>query len=491
MNLLEISNVTKRFAGLVALNDVSLSVNEKEVVGLIGPNGAGKTTLFSLIAGSLTPTSGNISFNGKKISGLPSNRICKLGVARTFQIPRPFPELTVFENIEVAEMFGHSGISSKKKIGTPSEICEIVGLGKKRKIVAKTLSVSDKKRLEVGRALATRPMLILLDEFAAGLSAQESEWATKFVRQMQNDYGLSIVWIEHVMHVLMKNVDRVFVLDHGVKIAEGPPNEIVKNEKVLEAYFGGKEKWESSSNKKRAEVDEILSVSNLSVYYGETRALWDVNFNVLRSELVAIIGSNGAGKTTTLRSVQGVIKPKSGKIVFLSKDVTEISANKNTSSGMSLIPEGRGLFLRMNVRENLELGAFTKRARKNLNQNLQRMYELFPILKERSTQTAGSLSGGEQQMLAIGRALMSEPQLLMLDEPSLGLAPIMATKVFQTLKELKQSSNLTILLVEQNVNAALGIADRAYLFENGRVVREGTPDKLRDDPVIRQSYLGI
>jgi branched-chain amino acid transport system ATP-binding protein len=239
------------------------------------------------------------------------------------------------------------------------------------------------------------------------------------------------------------------------------------------------------------EREVILSVSDLSVYYGETRALWDVNFNVTRSELVAIIGSNGAGKTTTLKTVAGIIKPRSGKISFASIDVTSVPANKNTASGMALVPEGRGLFSRMSVRENLELGAFTKRARRNLVKNMQRIYELFPILKERTQQVSGSLSGGEQQMLAIGRALMSEPRLLMLDEPSLGLAPIMVAKVFQTLNELKETSDLTILLVEQNVNAALAIADRAYLFENGRVVLEGDPDKIRNDPEIRQSYLGI
>ena len=246
-----------------------------------------------------------------------------------------------------------------------------------------------------------------------------------------------------------------------------------------------------SNNNDGGRKEEILGVSDLSVYYGETRVLWDISFKVMRSELVAIIGSNGAGKTTTLKSVQGLVKPRSGKVRFGSRDITGVAANKNTAFGISLVPEGRGLFSKMSVRENLELGAFTKRARGHINQNLKRIYGLFPILKDRSSQMAGSLSGGEQQMLAVGRGLMSEPQLLMLDEPSLGLAPIIAANVFKALNELKNTSDLTILLVEQNVQAALGIADRAYLFENGRVVLEGTPDKIRDNPVIRQSYLGI
>jgi branched-chain amino acid transport system ATP-binding protein len=232
-------------------------------------------------------------------------------------------------------------------------------------------------------------------------------------------------------------------------------------------------------------------VSNLNVFYGDTQALWDISFKVLRSELVSIIGSNGAGKTTTLKSIQGLVKPQSGSVKFDSKDITGISANRSTALGISLVPEGRGLFSRMTVRENLELGAFTKRARKNLKQNLERVYELFPVLKDRSTQSAGLMSGGEQQMLAVGRAIMSEPQLLMLDEPSLGLAPIVVSRMFKALSELKRTSSLTIILVEQEVRGALEIADRAYLFENGRVVLEGTADSLRDNQIVRQSYLGI
>ncbi len=248
----------------------------------------------------------------------------------------------------------------------------------------------------------------------------------------------------------------------------------------------------SSDGAKPSETKEpILDVDGLSVYYGETQALWSISLKVLSSELVTIIGSNGAGKTTTLKSIQGLVKPRSGNVRFHSQDITGISANKNTANGISLVPEGRGLFTTMSVKENLELGAFTKRARHHIIQNLDRIYGLFPVLKDRSTQTAGSLSGGEQQMLAIGRALMSEPQLLMLDEPSHGLAPMTAARVFSALDELKKTSNLTILLVEQDVQAALRIADRAYLFENGKVVLEGSPDQMKDDPVIRQSYLGI
>ena len=235
----------------------------------------------------------------------------------------------------------------------------------------------------------------------------------------------------------------------------------------------------------------VLSASQLCVGYGETRALWEVNFELKRSEVVALIGPNGAGKTTTLNAVQGLVRPESGKVRFGSMDITGMRANEVTASGVSLVPEGRGLFSAMTVKENLQLGAFTKRARGNLESSLEKAYATFPVLRERSGQAAGSLSGGEQQMLAIARGLMSEPEVLMLDEPSLGLAPLMVSKVFKTLAELQEATGITIFLVEQNVEAALSIADRAYLLEEGRVTLEGDAGAMRGNPKIREAYLGL
>ena len=234
----------------------------------------------------------------------------------------------------------------------------------------------------------------------------------------------------------------------------------------------------------------LLGVEGLSAGYGQAQALWDLSFIVNRGELVVLVGSNGAGKTTTLRSVQGVLKPRSGKVTFDSKDVTGLPANKVTALGLSMVPEGRRLFTTMTVEENLQLGAFSKRARGLMRENLSTVHELFPVLKERAKQRAGSLSGGEQQMLAIGRGIMSNPEMLMLDEPSLGLAPIMVSKVFDALKALKERG-LTILLVEQNVEASLSIADRGYLLDNGRMTFEGNADQFRANKDLREAFLGL
>jgi branched-chain amino acid transport system ATP-binding protein len=235
----------------------------------------------------------------------------------------------------------------------------------------------------------------------------------------------------------------------------------------------------------------ILNASQLCVSYGETQALWEVSFELKKSEIVALIGPNGAGKTTTLNAVQGLVRPESGKVRFGSMDITGMRANEITAAGVSLVPEGRGLFSAMTVKENLELGAFTRRARANLRSSMEKTYATFPVLRERSGQAAGSLSGGEQQMLAIARGLMSEPEVLMLDEPSLGLAPMMVSKVFKTLAELRETTRIAIFIVEQNVEAALSMADRAYLLEEGRVTLEGGADSMRGNPKIRQAYLGL
>jgi branched-chain amino acid transport system ATP-binding protein len=237
-------------------------------------------------------------------------------------------------------------------------------------------------------------------------------------------------------------------------------------------------------------MEGLLTVSGLNVSYGAAQALWDVSFTVGKGELVVLVGPNGAGKTTTLRTVQGVLKPKSGSVAFGSRDITGFAANKVTGLGLCLVPEGRGLFTTMTVEENLQLGAFSRRARSRVRDNLSTVYELFPILKERKGQRAGSLSGGEQQMLAIGRGMMSSPEMIMLDEPSLGLAPIIVSRVFKVLKELKDRG-LTILLVEQNTEASLAIADRGYLLDNGKIGFKGKPEEFRANQSLKEAYLGL
>ena len=235
-------------------------------------------------------------------------------------------------------------------------------------------------------------------------------------------------------------------------------------------------------------MEPILKVDNINVYYGSIHAIKGVSFEVNQGEIVTMIGANGAGKSTTMNTVAGLLKPRSGSIVFEDKDITHMPASKVVSLGLALCPEGRRVFQQMSVRENLEMGGYTRQA-SEIAPSLEQVFELFPRLKERQRQVAGTLSGGEQQMLAMGRAMMSKPKLLMLDEPSMGLAPLLVEQIFDIILSLNKAGT-TILLVEQNAQMALSIADRAYVLETGNIFKEGSADMLMHDDAVRKAYLG-
>ncbi len=233
----------------------------------------------------------------------------------------------------------------------------------------------------------------------------------------------------------------------------------------------------------------LLEVENIHSYYGHIHALRGVSLRVDEGEVVTLIGSNGAGKTTTLRSIHGILAPREGRIVFRGEEIQGKPAHDMIKKGIAQSPEGRRIFSRMSVHENLEMGAYHRSDRDGIQEDMERVYDLFPRLKERVKQEAGTMSGGEQQMLAIGRALMSRPKLLLLDEPSMGLAPVLVERIFQTVEEINKQGT-TILLVEQNANVALEVATRGYVLEAGTIVNAAPAEKLREDPKVREAYLG-
>jgi branched-chain amino acid transport system ATP-binding protein len=237
-------------------------------------------------------------------------------------------------------------------------------------------------------------------------------------------------------------------------------------------------------------ADTLLEVDSLEAGYGEVQVLWGLSLKALRGKLTAIVGANGAGKTTTLRALAGTIAPWRGKVVFDGEDVTRLPTHIKAARGVALVPEGRQLFSAMSVAENLELGAFSKRGARSYADRLDQVFSLFPRLAERARQNAGTLSGGEQQMVAIARGLMSDPEILIIDELSLGLAPVVVYQLLTTLKRLKEAG-LTILLVEQNVHLALALSDYAYVVAEGRIFMEGLPAELAAKPEIRRAYLGL
>lgn len=233
----------------------------------------------------------------------------------------------------------------------------------------------------------------------------------------------------------------------------------------------------------------MLQVKNIDVYYGAIHALKNLSIEVEQGSIVTLIGANGAGKTTTLKTISGLLRPKSGSVIFKGNDITKVPAEKIVGMGISQVPEGRRVFPSMTVLENLEMGAFLRKDKKGIESDLDNVFTRFPRLKERSKQLAGTLSGGEQQMLAIGRALMTRPELMLMDEPSMGLAPLLVKEIFEIIKDIN-SRGTTILLVEQNANMALSIANKAYVIETGEIVLQGSADQLMKSDDVKKAYLG-
>ena len=233
----------------------------------------------------------------------------------------------------------------------------------------------------------------------------------------------------------------------------------------------------------------MLEIKDLEVYYGMIQAIKGVSFEVDKGEVIALIGANGAGKTTILHTITGLLAPKKGTVTFEGQNITKVPGHKIVSMGMAHVPEGRRVFANLTVLQNLKLGAYTRKDKKEIDETLEMIYKHFPRLEERKNQLAGTLSGGEQQMLAMGRALMSKPQIILMDEPSMGLSPIFVNEIFDIIKEVSKSGT-TVLLVEQNAKKALSIADRAYVLETGNIVMEGRADTLLNDDSVKKAYLG-
>ena len=234
----------------------------------------------------------------------------------------------------------------------------------------------------------------------------------------------------------------------------------------------------------------MLEVNNIHTYYGNIHALKGISLMVEKGEIVTLIGANGAGKTTTLRTISGLLRPREGNIAFEGEDTLHIPPHQLPSKGIAMVPEGRGIFSRLTVAENLDMGAYVRKDNEEIQKDLERVYTLFPRLKERRTQVAGTLSGGEQQMLATGRALMADPRLLLMDEPSMGLAPVLVELIFETIQQINKVG-VTILLVEQNALMALSIAHRGYVIQTGEIVLTDTAENLKKDPTVQKAYLGI
>jgi len=493
---LSAQGLTMHFGGVRAVNDFSFSAPAGEITSLIGPNGAGKTTALNMLSGFYRPTAGAFRLGAQALQGLAAYAIARRGVARTYQSSQLFASLGVEDNVALAAsrgalgpLFGaglYGAAAVRERARALLGFCGYRGALNTR---AADLPHVDRRLVEIARALATDPQWLLLDEPAAGLSREDKARLGELLQRIA-EAGIGVLVVEHDMELVMGISAQVVVLDAGQHLAAGTPAQVQADPRVRQAYLGEAMGAQGASGGARVaapDAEEMLGVGALVTGYGAEPVLHGIDLQVRRGQVVALLGANGSGKSTLMRSLAGLHRPVQGGIHLDGKDLTRLAAERIVGHGVVLVPEGRQVFAELSVLDNIRLGAFS--CPKGREIRVRQMLERFPRLAERRHHRAGLLSGGEQQMLAIARGLMAQPRILLLDEPSLGLAPKIIAELFAALDALR-AEGMTILLVDQMASLALALADQAYVIEGGRIVAQGTAQQIASDDALARAYLG-
>jgi len=524
--LLNVESVSVRFGGLQALAAVTIDVPEHEVTGLIGPNGAGKTTLFNVITGLQPPTGGTVVLDGKDITNTKPHQRARLGIGRTFQRLETFGTLNVRDNVLVAAEMRRGWSREKFKPGDlADELIERIGITSVAQERVDRLPTGTQRLVEMARALATKPRVLLLDEPSSGLNESETADFSELLIELAAT-GLAVLLVEHDMGLVMSSCHHIHVLDFGQIIAFGTPTEVQANALVRAAYLGeGDEAEEVPADQQallaevsalqtevRAETDApngtspTISVSEVApapaaapgqatpgaaielvdvkAAYGSIDVLHGVNITIPPGTVYALLGPNGAGKSTTLKVASGRLNPTGGDVFYLGERINGRASDRLARDGLCTIPEGRGIFPNLTVLENLRTMTYSG---VSLSTVEDRAYARFPRLKERRKQMAGTLSGGEQQMLAIARAIGTDPKVLLLDELSMGLAPLVVSELYDVVKRIA-ADDVSILVVEQFAHEVLDVADVAAIILHGHIEMEGRPADIAD--ALQDAYLG-
>jgi ABC-type branched-subunit amino acid transport system ATPase component/ABC-type branched-subunit amino acid transport system permease subunit len=494
---LTIEDLCISFGGVCALDGVGLKALPGHVTSIIGPNGAGKTTVLNLMCGFYKPDDGMVNLGERDCAKLPPYTIARGGIARTYQTTQLFDNMTVLDNLLIALRRGRLGsvlnsLFIKERDSdlrrTAENLLAFVGYTGPGHIPAGDLPHVDKRLVEIARALAMQPQVLLLDEPAAGLGHKEMAGVSSLIKRIA-DAGITVVLVEHHMNLVMRISDHIMVLDAGTCISAGKPVEVRNDPAVLKAYLGESGvKGRPRAAPRIGKEESVLSVTKLGAAYGAVTVLKDVELGVEKGEFVAVLGANGAGKSTLMRAISGLHRPVKGAVLLIGLDITSFGAHRIAGQGLFLVPEGRQVFPELTVIDNLRMGAYSRKDFDS-DREIKEMLDRFPALRERQNNRAGLLSGGEQQMLAIARGLIARPKILLLDEPSLGLAPTIVNTLFSVLADLRDEG-ITILLVDQMAGLALSVADRGYVLQAGRVVHEGPAAAMQNDPEIERAYLG-
>ena len=496
MNELAVSSLCKSFGAVRAVDGVTFSVAAGEFLALIGPNGAGKSTCFNTINGQLKPDSGAIRFEGRDIAGLPPREICRSGIARTFQVAATFGSMTVAENVQMAliahagETYGLWRKANSYHRARAMQLLQQVGMAEAAGRPCRELAYGDVKRVEFAIALASDPRLLLMDEPTAGMAPRERNELIGLVKSIVVERGRfgALYRALNGRSLCLCRSHRCHgarAVDRRRRCQDDPQRPDRPRGLLRQRAHSGARAYAVMSE------PPALAVDRLNAWYGTAHILFDMSFTVGRGEVVALMGRNGVGKSTTMKAVMGLLPRRSGTVRLNGRDVSSLKPFEIARLGMGFTPEDRRIFSDLTVLENLDVGVQPPRdlaAGAPANWTVDAVFELFPNLAELRHRHGGHMSGGEQQMLTIARTLMGNPLVILLDEPSEGIAPVIVERIADTIVQLKRSG-LSILLSEQNVGFAEAVSDRAYMLEKGQIRWAGTMAELAANAEVQRDYL--
>ena len=489
-------DLDKSFGGIHAVQGFNLSVQDRTLHALIGPNGAGKTTAFNLLSGLYRAERGTIELAGQSIAGFKPEDITAAGVGRSFQITNLFGGLSVEENIRLAvqarsrmryALWRPTAAIADVNSDT-ADLLGYLGLAGIERAEASSLSYGGQRLLDMGLALATRPRVLLLDEPLAGLAVAERERIARLIKMLSRE--IPVLLVEHDIDRVFQIADHVTVMNEGHVLVDGTVEDARTNEKVREIYIGsGTAAVAAKTHVSAVAAQSLLVVDQVDTFYGKSHILNSVSLDVYEREIVALLGRNGAGKSTLLKTLIGIVPPAAGTIRLEGENMAGQPSAVIARNGIGYVPQGRGLFAGMTVAQNLELGRLKRLTGKGTHWDEEKIVEFFPKLGKRWRTSADFLSGGEQQMVAVARALVGDVRLLLLDEPFEGLSPAVTEELFEAFDRLR--SEIAMVMVDHHLDLALSLSDRTVVLERGAVTWRGASGALRDDLALRRKVLWL